>query len=124
MLPLSQTTNFILFQTKRVSRRQFQISSKWQKALQTGRKTLWGKEKLLVTSNFSFSHSVFKRLLLQTRKNQGLFGKRLILCTFSRILINEKLSCNTCLTTKADYYRLQRVLKQVQLIRCICRQLT
>ena len=69
-------------------------------------KTLWEKEKLLVTSNFSFSHSVFKRLvsqgrqkvslcgnglrgnlsfthrfikrlLLQTSKNQGLFGKEL-----------------------------------------------
>ena len=38
-------------------------------------KTLWEKEKLLVTSNFSCSHSVFKRLKLQTRKNQGLFGK-------------------------------------------------
>ena len=36
-----------------------------------------GKSKLLVTSNFSFSHSVFKRLVLQTRKNQGLFGKGL-----------------------------------------------
>ena len=34
-------------------------------------------EKLLVTSNFSFSHSVFKRLVLQTHKNQGLFGKGL-----------------------------------------------
>ena len=40
-----------------------------------GLKTLWGKEKLLVTSNFSFTYSVFKRLVLQTRKNQGLFGK-------------------------------------------------
>ena len=30
-------------------------------------------------SNFSFSHSVFKRLVLQTRKNQGLFGKGLTL---------------------------------------------
>ena len=30
-----------------------------------------------VTSNFSLSHSVFKRLILQTRKNQGLFGKGL-----------------------------------------------
>ena len=40
-------------------------------------KTLWEKEKLLVTSNFSFSCSVFKRLVLQTRKNQGLFGKGL-----------------------------------------------
>ena len=32
-------------------------------------------EKLLVMSNFSFSNSVFKRLELQTRKYQGLFGK-------------------------------------------------
>ena len=43
-----------------------------------GLKTRWEKEKLLVTSNFSFSHSVFKRLLLQTRKNQGLFRKGLM----------------------------------------------
>ena len=28
-------------------------------------------------SNFSFTHSVFKRLVLQTHKNQGLFGKGL-----------------------------------------------
>ena len=42
-----------------------------------GLKTLWEKEKLLVKSNFSFSHSVFKRLVLQTRKNQGMFGKGL-----------------------------------------------
>ena len=28
-----------------------------------GRKTLWEKEKMLVTSIFSFSHNVFKRLL-------------------------------------------------------------
>ena len=34
-------------------------------------------EKLLVTSNFSFSRNVFKRLVLQTRKNQGFFGKGL-----------------------------------------------
>ena len=39
-----------------------------------GLKTLREKEKLLIMSNFFFSHSVFKRLLLQTRKNQGLFG--------------------------------------------------
>ena len=42
-----------------------------------GEKTLREKEKLLVASNFSFSRSVFKRLILQTRKNQGLFGKGL-----------------------------------------------
>ena len=57
-----------------------------QKSLQTtisilvkmGRKHCGEKEKLLVTSNFSFSHSVFKRLVVQTRKNRGLFGKGLI----------------------------------------------
>ena len=32
-------------------------------------------EKLLVTSDFSFSHSVFKRLGLQTCIKKGLFGK-------------------------------------------------
>ena len=42
-----------------------------------GLKTLCEKEKLLVMSNFSFSHSVFKRLVLQTHENQGLFGKGL-----------------------------------------------
>ena len=36
------------------------------------------KEKLLVTSNFSFSLSVFKSQVLQTCKKQGLFGKELI----------------------------------------------
>ena len=42
-----------------------------------GEKTLWEKEKLLIMCNFSFSHSVFKRLVPQTLKNQGLFGKGL-----------------------------------------------
>ena len=38
---------------------------------------MWEKEKLLVTSNFSVSYIVFKGHELQTRKNQGLFGKGL-----------------------------------------------
>ena len=42
-----------------------------------GSKILREKEKLLVTSNFSFSHRVFRRLVLQTCKKQGLFGKGL-----------------------------------------------
>ena len=37
--------------------------------------TLCEKEKLLVRSNFFFSFSVFKRLVLQKHKNQGLFEK-------------------------------------------------
>ena len=44
---------------------------------QYGKKTLWEKEELLVTSNFSFTHSILKRPFLQTRENQGLFGKGL-----------------------------------------------
>ena len=36
------------------------------------------KEKLLVTSNFSFTHSVYKRLIQQTCKIRGLFGDQLI----------------------------------------------
>ena len=41
-----------------------------------GYKTLWEKEKLLIVSNFSFSHSVFKILVLQTRKKPGLNWER------------------------------------------------
>ena len=77
-LTLSQTTNFGLCQTERLCRRQFHIWWKWQTVLQRGRK-LWEKLKLLLTSNFFPSYSVFKRLVLQTRKNHGLFGKGLTL---------------------------------------------
>ena len=44
-----------------------------------------------LTSNFSFSHSVFKRLVLQTHKNQGLFGKGLTLSPNAKILASTKL---------------------------------
>ena len=40
--------------------------------------TLSEKVKLLVTSNFFISHNLFKRLVLKTHKNQGLFAKGLI----------------------------------------------
>ena len=68
--------NFRLFQTERVCRRQFKIWQKWQKVVQTGRK-LWEKEKLLVASNFSFSHSFFKRLVSQGRQKVSLCGNGL-----------------------------------------------
>ena len=71
-----QTTNF---KGGQIDKLQTTISN-WMNMAESylnGQKTLWEKEKLLVTSNFSFSHSVFKRLVLQTRKNQGLFGKGL-----------------------------------------------
>ena len=42
-----------------------------------GRKYCAKREKLLVTCNFSFSHSVFIRLVLQTCKIKGLLGRGL-----------------------------------------------
>ena len=48
----------------------------------SGKKTLWEKEKLLVTSNFSFSHSVFKSLVSQGRQKVSLCGNGLNLGFF------------------------------------------
>ena len=47
---------------------------KMAESFQTLYKTLLEKEKIAF---FSFSSSVFRRLVMQTRKNQGLFGKGL-----------------------------------------------
>ena len=41
-------------------------------------KTLWDKEKLFVTSNFSFAPRVFKRLVPHTLKSKVLLEKGLI----------------------------------------------
>ena len=68
-----------------------------------GLKTLWEKEKLLVTSNFSFSHSAFKRLVLETRKNQGLFGKRLNISSY-----NKSLAVSTLYHTISGFYSLRK----------------
>ena len=40
-----------------------------------GKKTLWENKKLLIMSNFSFSHSVFERLVLQKCKKMARLGK-------------------------------------------------
>ena len=69
----NQMTNFRLFQTERVCRQQFQIGRKWKKVIQTGRKH-WEKEELLIMGSFSFSHSVFKRLVSQGRQKVSLCG--------------------------------------------------
>ena len=42
-------------------------------------KTLWAKEKLLVTSNFFFSYNVFKTWMLLMRQNEYLWSKGLTL---------------------------------------------
>ena len=79
ILVLSQMMNLKLFQTERVCRRQLKVSRKGQKVLKYDRKHCWEKKKLLVTSNFSFSLSVFKGFVLKIRKIKGLFGKWLTL---------------------------------------------
>ena len=54
---------------------------------------MWETEKLLVMSNFSFCHSVFKRLVPQTCEIQGFSGKGL---NFGRVIC----SCVLPLETK------------------------
>ena len=76
-LTLSQTTNFRLFQIEKRFQTTILILMKMAESSPKEKKTLWEKEKLLVMSNVSFSHSVFKRLVPQTCKNKGLFGKGL-----------------------------------------------
>ena len=46
------------------------IWKKWLNNYLIELKTLWEKEKLLVTSNFSFFHNVFKSCLLLMRQNE------------------------------------------------------
>ena len=69
-------------------------------------KTLWEKEKLLVTSNFSFSYSVFKRLLLQTCKLPGLVLERVNILKFCRkSFLNVRFPCfDNCLPINFDFF--------------------
>ena len=62
-LILSQTTSFRLLQTKNLLMTILNLM-KIAESSPKGSKTLWEKEKLLVTSNFSFFRSVFKGLVL------------------------------------------------------------
>ena len=57
-LTLSQTTNLSLFQTERVYRWLSNVM-KMAESSPNRKKTLWEKEKLLVTSNFSFFPQCF-----------------------------------------------------------------
>ena len=82
ILTLSQATNFRLFQAERVSKWQFQIWWKRQKLLQRV-ENIVGKGDIAHCEQFLLSHNVFKRLLLQTCENQGLFGKGLKATGFS-----------------------------------------
>ena len=63
------------------------------------------KEKLLITRNFSFSHSVFKRLVQQNHKNQGLFGRgssRLISLFYPILFVIPKCTQFQCISIIPD----------------------
>ena len=53
-----------------------------------GLKILWEKEKLLVTSNFSFSLSVFKRLVLQGLSGKGLTTELFSLTHYHKTILD------------------------------------
>ena len=48
---------------------------------------MWEKEKLLVMSNFSFSHNIFKHCLLLMHQNEYLWGKGLISQTLILVIV-------------------------------------
>ena len=73
-LTLSQTTNLRVSQIERVCRRQFQGWWKWLKVFQMDRKHC-GKRRNCSLRAISPFPTVFSSLVLQTRKNKGLFGK-------------------------------------------------
>ena len=92
MLTLSKMTNFMVFRTERFCNDNFIFVENGRKFSKTV-ENMWEKEKLLVMSNFFLSHSVFKRLVLQTRKNQDLFGKGLKV--FRPIYLENTGSCRS-----------------------------
>ena len=63
-LTLSQTTEFWTWPNWKHLQTTSWMLLKWWIIFWIEKKTLWEKEKMLVTSIFSFSHSVFKRLVL------------------------------------------------------------
>ena len=56
-------TNFRLFQTERVCRRQFQIWRNWKKVIQTGRKHCGKRRNCSLRAISPFPDSVLKRLV-------------------------------------------------------------
>ena len=70
-------------------------------------KTLWQKEKLLVLSNFSFCHNVFKSLLLRMCQNASISGKGLNRCPQADIILIhlQQLTFENILANgEIDYY--------------------
>ena len=74
-LILSQTTNFALFKTERVCRRQFSFSCEWQEVLQTVENTV-GKGEIARDEQFLLFPLCFQKTCT-ANTNKGLFTKGL-----------------------------------------------
>ena len=72
-----QTTNFRLFQTGRVCRRQFQIWRKWQKSIQTGRKRCGKRRNCSFRAISPFPTVFSKGLFAKGRQKVSLCGNGL-----------------------------------------------
>ena len=77
ILTLYLICQFLAFQIQHQIKYDVKNMNKWGYNYLIGLKTLWEKEKLLVTSNFSFSHNVFKSCLLLMRQNEYLWNRGL-----------------------------------------------
>ena len=117
---LFQTTHFRLFQIQWVSRRQFQVWWKWQKFLQMVRKHC-GKRRNCSSRAISPFPIVFsKGLTLQTRKNQGLFGKGLRrFSTFFHLYMLSRNSFYQCSTQFLNSLSKPQLLSLTNIIKTI-----
>ena len=82
VLTLSQTINFIL---KEFADNNLKFDENGRKFLTQVENTVEKGEIARYEQFLLFPHSVFKRLVLQTRENQGLFGERVMLHLFCRL---------------------------------------
>ena len=84
---------------------------------------LWEKEELLIMSNSSFSHSVFKGLVLQTNKTQRLFGKELRDFTSGLVIwlatrqMGHSDICVNCVADRPAHYDHIRSCSKVDLLK-------
>ena len=82
-ITLSQKTNLDSSKLKKIADDNFESDEiEKEKYFQWVENTVGKGETARYEQFFSFSHSVFKRFVLQTCKNQGLFGKGLSLFLF------------------------------------------
>ena len=79
---------------------------------------MWVKEKLLVTSNSSFSHSVFKRLVSQGRQQVSLCGNGLNMLNVKHCPIGP--SFNVPSETERLLSNFRRQLFKIQQIQVLC----